>query len=279
MAKFSHTWWGQRWIGSLESFTDPGRLSRGRSYASGGKILEFKITKGKIAATVRGSVNPYFGVYKEPRYQTVIEVKPIPPDGWARAIARLSAKASFVSKLLMGEIPTNVEEVFSKLDLHLLPFSRADFKTSCSCPDPSNPCKHIAGLCYRVASELDSDPFLLFELRGISKEDLQTELRKSPLGEILSAELNQSDLTPVHAESYHTRPQKGSTELPAELKHFWTGAKRLPQTIDLPAQNALPAILVKKQGDFPPFWNKDHSFIETMEGFYERVRTKNRDVM
>ncbi|WP_254721700.1 SWIM zinc finger family protein [Kovacikia minuta] len=139
MAKFSRTWWGQRWIESLESFTDSGRLSRGRSYASGGKILEFKITKGKIEATVRGSVNPYFGVYKEPKYKTVIEVKPIPPDGWAKAIARLSAKASFVSKLLLGEIPSNVEEELSKLNLHLLPASRADFKTSCSCPDSQQP--------------------------------------------------------------------------------------------------------------------------------------------
>ncbi|MGA7936035.1 MAG: SWIM zinc finger family protein [Kovacikia sp.] len=279
MAKFSRTWWGQRWIESLESFTDSGRLSRGRSYASGGKILEFKITKGKIEATVRGSVNPYFGVYKEPRYKTVIEVKPIPPNGWEQAIAHLSAKASFVSKLLLGEIPTNVEDVFAKLGLHLLPFSRVDFKTSCSCPDYSNPCKHIAGLCYRVASELDSDPFLLFQLRGLSKEDLQAELRKSPLGEILSAELDQTNQPPVKAESYYTPPQKDDSKVAVDLKHFWSGAKRLPQAIDPPSQNALPAVLIKKQGDFPPFWNKDHSFIETMEGLYERVRTKNRDVM
>ncbi|WP_254721699.1 hypothetical protein [Kovacikia minuta] len=116
-------------------------------------------------------------------------------------------------------------------------------------------------------------------MRGISKQDLQAELRKSPLGEILSAELNQSDLAPVKSESYYTRPKTDSSQVPVDLKQFWSGAKRLPQTIDLPAQNALPAILIKKQGDFPPFWNKDHSFIETMEGFYERVRTKNRDVM
>jgi len=156
-------------------------LSRGRSYASGGRILEFKITKGKIEATVRGSVNPYFGVYKEPKYKTVIEVKPIPPDGWARAIARLSAKASFVSKLLLGEIPTNVEEVFPKLDLHLLPFSRVDFKTSCSCPDYSNPCKHIAGLCYRVASELDSEPFPLISTAGHLEGRPANRIAKNPL--------------------------------------------------------------------------------------------------
>jgi uncharacterized Zn finger protein len=39
----------------------------------------------------------------------------------------------------------------------------------------------------------------------------------------------------------------------------------------------LPAILVKKQGDFPAFWSRDNSFIEAMEGVYDRVRTKNKD--
>lgn len=39
------------------------------------------------------------------------------------------------------------------------------------------------------------------------------------------------------------------------------------------------AIVVKKQGDFPPFWKKDNSFISVMEELYQRVKTKNRDVM
>ncbi len=204
----------------------------------------------------------------------MIEVKPIPPDGWARAIARLSAKASFVSKLLLGEIPTNVEEELSKLNLHLLPASRADFKTSCSCPDYSNPCKHVAGLCYRVASELDSDPFLLFQLRGISKEDLQAELRKTPLDEILSSELNQSDLSPVKSESYYARPETVSSEIPIDLKHFWSGAKRLPQTIELPAQNALPAILIKKQETSP--FLEQRSFLHRNNGRFLRSRPNQK---
>lgn len=36
----------------------------------------------------------------------------------------------------------------------------------------------------------------------------------------------------------------------------------------------IPAILIKKAGDFPPFWKSDTSFIEVMEDFYTRVRTK-----
>jgi uncharacterized Zn finger protein len=77
MAQFSRTWWGQKFIGALESFSDSARLGRGRSYARNGKIKEHQITNGKITAKVRGSVNPYFGVYQEPLYKVEIEIKQI----------------------------------------------------------------------------------------------------------------------------------------------------------------------------------------------------------
>jgi uncharacterized Zn finger protein len=39
-------------------------------------------------------------------------------------------------------------------------------------------------------------------------------------------------------------------------------------------QVPVSAIAVKKQGDFPPFWERDNSFIEVMETLYEAVKTK-----
>ena len=86
MGQFSRTWWGQRFIAALEQFTDPARLGRGRSYASGGRILEYTIADGTVNARVRGSINPYFGVYKEPIYKTSITIKAISPADWTKAI-------------------------------------------------------------------------------------------------------------------------------------------------------------------------------------------------
>ncbi|HEY9638882.1 MAG TPA: SWIM zinc finger family protein [Coleofasciculaceae cyanobacterium] len=277
MAQFSRTWWGKRFIAALEEFTDEGRLSRGRSYANGNKIKSFDIKDGAITAKVRGSVNPYFGVYKEPLYTTEIEIQPISPAKWAAAIALIASKASLISRLLLNEIPDNIEASFATLGLHLLPRSKADFKTSCSCPDYSNPCKHIAGVYYLVAAELDRDPFLLFELRGLSRVALHQELAKSPLGMALSAELAIEQAAPTPVDSYYTQPIPSAPEAALSLKEFWQGHKRLPSLPE--ATPSVPAILVKKQGDFPPFWNKDASFIETMEELYQRVRTKNKDVI
>ena len=270
MATFSRTWWGNRFIQALEDFTDSTRLSKGRSYARNGKIQEYRVTNNKISAKVRGSINPHFGVYTEPLYSTTIEIKQISAADWSKAAAYISSKASLISKLLMNEVPDNIEEAFADLNLHLLPHNQKDFKTKCSCPDWENPCKHIAGVYYLVAAELDQNPFLLFELRGISRSKLQEELTKSPLGKILSSALEPEQLPLEPATSYYTPLQR----VPPSLQDFWVPSKRLPETLEEFSTPSISAILVKKGGDFPPFWNKDISFVEVMEELYQRVRSK-----
>jgi uncharacterized Zn finger protein len=277
MAQFTRTWWGNKFISALEKFTDEGRLSRGRTYARGSKVKSFEIIGGRAIATVRGSVNPYFGVYKEPLYSTQIEVKPISQKDWIKVIAYVASKAGFISKLILNEMPDRIEDAFSLVNLNLLPTKKADFVNKCSCPDGSNPCKHIAGVYYLLAAELDRDPLLLFELRGLSKAALQTELLKSPLGSALAAELVPQQLEPNIARSYYPELLEISPDKSMSLQEFWQG-KRLPP---LPESNpvSVPAITIKKQGDYPAFWTLDRSFITTMEEFYDRVKTKNKDVL
>lgn len=279
MAKFTRSWWGDRFIEALESFTESNRLSRGRSYANGKKVKSFEVRGNRITAEVRGKVNPYFGVYKEPLYQIAIELKPIPKEQWTLAIQMLASNAGMVSKLMMNEVPEDIETVFDRLGLKLLPQSSKDFHTtSCSCPDYSNPCKHIAGVYYLVAAQLDEDPFLLFELRGLGKTELQKELQQVPLGHALSAELAEKSIDPEPVESLFTRPGVYGDRQPS-LQDFWQGAKRLPQAIDPVTPSGVSAISIKKQGDFPAFWDRSDSFIATMEELYLRVKTKNGDML
>ncbi len=127
MSQFSRTWWGQKFIEAIEQLTDSGRLSRGRSYAKGNKVKSFNIDNGLVTAKVRGSVNPYFGVYKEPLYSTTIEFQPISKAKWSAAVALIASKASLISRLLLNEITDNIEDTFKQLNLNLLPGSRKDF--------------------------------------------------------------------------------------------------------------------------------------------------------
>jgi len=272
MARMSKTWWGQRFIRALEAFTDPARLGRGRGYATTSRIKSWDIAGHIVTAKIRGNINPYYGVYKEPTYTTRIEFTPIQSKDWNKLIQALSAQASFIARLLMNEMPDTIEMVFAEQKRYLLPQSRKDLKTDCSCPDYANPCKHIAGLYYFLAARLDQDPFLLFELRGLSRDDLQRQLRQSPLGKALAQALDEQAVAPQLAESYFTRPRRVAMPAKIAVKDFWRGKKRLPASLEPITPAIAPAILIKKGGDFPAFWPKDTSFIEAMEEFYERVR-------
>jgi len=274
MAQFSRTWWGQRFIAALEAFTEPGRLDRGRSYASDHRILSFEIAKGTVKARVRGNINPYFGVYKEPKYTTEVSFSRIPDTAWDTLIARIGSRADLVTRLLLNEVPEAIETVFAAQHQHLLPHSRDDIRTSCSCPDWANPCKHVAGVYYRLASQLDSDPVLLFELRGMPREQLREQLSGSPLGRILASALQQKEppIEPDH--SFFAEPVREPADTAISHREFWQGKRRIPPPPP-PSGPHVSAVLIKKQGDFPAFWPKSQSFVETMEAFYERVRAKS----
>jgi uncharacterized Zn finger protein len=277
MAQFSRTWWGQRFIAALEAFTDPGRLSRGRAYAGDNRILDYKRDGGKVRAKVRGNINPYFGVYEEPIYTTRVSFTPIGDKEWAGAIERIGSRADLITKLLMGEVPDNIDEVFADRGLHLLPHNRQDITTNCSCPDWENPCKHVAGVYNRLASSLDDDPFILFELRGLPRERLRQQLARSPLGRILASALEPHEMPIEPASSFFTAPTREPLDPAVGHREFWQGARRLPPP-PAPAAPQVPALLVKKQGDYPAFWLKDTSFIDVMEALYERVRVKSPEL-
>ncbi len=270
------TWWGERLLDALENFTDSGRLARGRSYASEHRVKQWLIKNGVVQAKIRGNKNPYFGVYTEPTYKTEVQMVHLTATQWKKIIARLTQRASFIAKLLVDEIPENIEEVFAEFKTHLLPNDYNDFKVSCNCPDYAVPCKHIAGVCYRLASVLDNNPLLLFEMRGLPPETLQKELIKSPLGKILAdaQAVGESELIPV--ASFYTPPEFKEMPEKISLKQFWHGEVPLPKELPVSQQSSIPAVLVKKGGDYPAFWHKQGSFIEVMEDFYLRMRKNNQ---
>ena len=188
-AKIMHkTWWGKKFVSALEAYIEPGRLQRGKAYRTDKRVLDFKIKGGEIQAILRGNVNPYFGVYKEPKYKVQLKFKQISQEQWQEIIQNISGNALWLSKLMLNEIPSDIESAFGNESL--LPASYKSVKASCNCPDYGDPCKHIAGIYYRIAEMLDSNPMLLFQLRGLPPEKLHHELRKTELGRAFSEQHN-----------------------------------------------------------------------------------------
>ena len=106
--KLHKTWWGEAFFNSLISFIDEGRLKRGRSYRTDSRILSFEMDNNIVQATVRGNKNPYYGVYKEPKYKIKIAFLKIPTHEWKEAIKNISDHPGWLSKLMLNEIPSDI---------------------------------------------------------------------------------------------------------------------------------------------------------------------------
>jgi len=170
---FGKTWWAKKWIEALEVLgrVYSNRLPRGRTYARRGAVKDLVITPGKVMAKVQGT--------RRTPYRVEIKLKALTHNEWQKVIRVLAKQAIFAAKLLTGEMPPNIDKAFKSCGLSLFPAEASELKTSCSCPDWANPCKHIAATHYILAEAFDRDPFLLFELRGWTKEKVLEELRKA----------------------------------------------------------------------------------------------------
>lgn len=242
---FGQSWWAKRWIAALEGFQLSSRLQRGRSYARSGQVLAIEIGQGEIRARVQGS--------RPKPYDVAIQVSPLGAGDWERVAEAVGSQALFGAKLLAGEMPQEIETAFQDADLSLFPARENDLKTECTCPDLSNPCKHIAAVYYLLGEEFDRDPFLIFKMRGMSREQF--------LG-LLGGAATAGPAPVSQAQQYEPEP------LPSSPEAFWSVGP-LPEGLLGPAPlGPTTAALPKRLGSFP-FWRGRQRFLETLDTVYE----------
>lgn len=239
---FGQSWWAKRWIELIESFGLGARLTRGRAYARKGQVVSIQMEKGCISAEVQGS--------RAKPYAVTMRVKPLEADAWATIGHALRKEVLFSAALLSGQMPQQIEEIFKKSKLSLFPVKKDDFTTDCSCPDWSNPCKHIAAVYYLVAEEFDRDPFLLFKLRGIEREALL---------ELLGTGSNDAETDPDAA-------QEEAEPLPCDPVQFW-GHCATPIELGAVMFPAVAAALPRRLGGIP-FWRGNEEFMTAMVDAY-----------
>ena len=226
-------WWSRRFIEVLESFGLHGRLARGRSYARQGQVLGLEISAGYVTARVQGS--------RPAPYKVRLQVLPLTTAQWRTVQAALASRALFRAKLLAGEMPHEIEEVFADCGTPLFPRTARDLEMSCSCPDWGVPCKHLAAVCYVLAEAFDDDPFGILALRGRNREALLAALRRAPAGAAAQAgpaQAGPAHAGPAQAQRDQARPAIDVTDRPlAECAgDFW--GPRMTQA----ALRALPVV-------------------------------------
>lgn len=211
----SREWWAQRWVDVLESFGWRRRLERARNYARQGNVLALEFHGSKVSALVQGTA-------PEP-YQVSLSLDPFSDEQWSYVIETMSQRAIFSAKLLAGEMPQNIEEVFTSNGLSLFPLTRFDIHSKCSCPDPANPCKHIGAVYYLLGDRFSEDPFVLFQLRGRTSDEIIAALRHMRSN---GGEANPATTTAETTGS--DRPQVSTSLQPAQ---FWRYTEQLEPSL------------------------------------------------
>src|SRR5438270_1568779 len=230
------TWWSKRWVGVLESFSLGTRLTRGRSYARQGQVISIDVEPGIVKAKVQGT---------QPRpYAIKIKLKPLSDDDWDRVTEAMASQAIFAAKLLAGEMPQNIEEAFASVHVSLFPTALSELNTDCSCPDWANPCKHIAAVYYLLAERFDQDPFLIFKLRGRTKEQIIEALREKRTG-------TSSDESSQPATGPEDSTDDAAPLLEENLDTFWQTAEALDTFAVHPEAPEVDKAVLKRLGDAP----------------------------
>jgi uncharacterized Zn finger protein len=245
---FGESWWAKRWISVLEGFNIGARLGRGRSYARQGQVLSVAIEKGIVRAKVQGS--------RPQPYAITIKVRVISDADWETLADALSRQALHAAKLLAGEMPQDIETIFKDAGLSLFPTKLGDLDTDCSCPDWSNPCKHIAAVYYLLGEEFDRDPFLIFTLRGRNRDELLARLGEA-------------------AEAVPDEAAPEPEPLPGETEAFW-GFQAPDDPFGAIEPPRSPAVLPRRLGAFP-FWRGDTPYLDTLSPTYAAASARGLD--
>tara|TARA_Y100001968_G_scaffold331657_1_gene387024 strand:- start:9085 stop:10002 length:918 start_codon:yes stop_codon:yes gene_type:complete len=161
-------WWVEQWMELINSYRFKKRLERAWSYAKEGNVTSIRFEGRRVHARVQGT--------DEDPYKVKLWLDVLNDDDWKYVLEALTQKARWSAQLLAGVMPRDIERAFAASGRRLFPFKLQEVRSECSCPDKANPCKHISAIYFLMGERFKEDPFVLFQLRGRSREKLLADL-------------------------------------------------------------------------------------------------------
>lgn len=228
------TWLGERWLALVGSMVPPQALSAGFEYARLGQVVSLELEHGRVKATVQGTM-------ARPYDTTMTFAAPNDQD-WERVIGAMSNEAVYSAKLLAGELPSSIEQLFASLDLALVP--RAEHvRMECTCAG-GGCCKHNAAIAHLIAERLDREPLILLALLGMPAPTLLERLRRS------RAIAARGEAT-AHGDAAIPGSQAAPVPLEACIEDFWRAGPELADLAKRTPQHHAPHALLRRLGPSP----------------------------
>jgi hypothetical protein len=239
------TFWGKKWCENLARYSSlANRLPRGATYVRNGSVADLVIESGRVRAIVGGSA----------AYTIQINIRTLDSRTWKSIQQDCACGIETLLELWQGRLSTQVMTRLTQTRGGLFP-EPGEISMSCSCPDSTVVCKHVAAVFYGVAVRLDQQPELLFRLRNVDHMELiskagtaaaldealgassPAELAEGDLGDIFGIELELGDAGTVKkASGERVRKKAGKkTTTPAVRK---TADKDVKKTVRKAAKKA-----------------------------------------
>ena len=161
-------WWVEQWMELINSYRFKKRLARAWTYAREGKVTSIRFEGRRVHARVQGT--------EDDPYKVKLWLDVLNDEDWNYVLEALTQKARWSAQLLAGVMPADIERAFAASGRRLFPFKLQEVRSECSCPDKANPCKHISAIYFLMGDRFSEDPFVLFQLRGRSRDTLLADL-------------------------------------------------------------------------------------------------------
>jgi uncharacterized Zn finger protein len=161
-------WWVEQWMELINGYRFKKRLERAWAYAREGNVLSIRFEGRRVHARVQGTGD-------EP-YKVKLWLDVLNDEDWGYVLEALGQKARWSAQLLAGVMPQDIERAFAASGKRLFPFKLQEVRSECTCPDKVNPCKHVSAVYYLMGERFSEDPFVLFQMRGRTRNQLLADL-------------------------------------------------------------------------------------------------------
>jgi uncharacterized Zn finger protein len=234
----------------MERLAEPTRFAEGERYARTGFLPAIRFDGRTVAARVQA---PH-----EPPYIVRISFDPFSREQWECLLAEVRDRNALASSISSGDLPLELRSAFARAKLRFMPERYVDLHLECACPDWLKPCKHLVAVWMKFARDFDRDPFLVFELRGLKRDELIALLRSRqpapvPVPGLVVEEEFPEIAIPLKIES-----------LPADPEAFWSAPALPAQSPESPGRLLLDDDIFERLKNWPGIESQFHQIYDSV---------------
>jgi len=161
------TWWGKAWVRAVEE----------AAYAEADLVASRAVARGGHVGRISTEPGRYVAAVEDGRGLWTVEgtVPALDPRDVDALVETVAAESGRIAALLAGELPHTLVEHAEEAGVELLPYG-GELGSTCTCDHWTDPCVHALAVLHQLAWLVDADPFVLLQLRGLSRDELLSRL-------------------------------------------------------------------------------------------------------